>query len=277
MAIMAATDILVVIPSRGRSKEICDNPLYAHATVVVTSDQAVDEYRAAARTRGVQTGKFVVFENQVNLAYVRNFILENLFPQDAPLVMMVDDDFMGMRPLYVWRSQLVRKTEDILSIFGESYITASDLGTSLFGYAVNADPQRRTCEMPAHVRGWVSSGCTGHMDRRMRNDQSLYMMEDIDLSLQVQAERRILWQDLRWYAQDKPGYTKGGNSAIRTEQRRLEGFQAMNNRRLEGFQAMNNKWGSGTVSAANYQNELRSFTLNIDAPAGGHVKKGRRR
>ena len=227
----------IAIPSRNRALEILHNPLYGIAHVVVPDEDHVDEYRRAASHANITPGKFHVCGEHPSIAAKRDYILKEIWDPSEPFVFQVDDDFRAMRPTMHWRTVLVTNPEDIAAIFWETYISSSDAGSHVFGFAHKPDPKIRHAPTPVGLRGWVR-GAVGISDRSLHYDDQLYLMEDLDICLASQAKDRIIWQDHRWVPHFGPSWAKGGIAHSRTEERRQQCYDRINQ-----------KYGPGTVKS----------------------------
>ena len=238
----------VVVPSHHRPEAILKNPLYPYSHIVVNDAEQVDQYREAAAKANVVPGNFHVCGELPSIAAVRNFMLQEVWDSaNEPFFVQMDDDFLAMLPMMHWRTSFVSDPRDVLVIFWETYIAASDAGAHVFGYAHKPDPKTRNPSNPVGLRGWIRA-LTGISDPSLRYDDQLYLMEDLDICLQSQAKDRIIWQDLRWAPVLGANWAKGGIAHTRTEARRLECYNRINR-----------KWGAGTVTAR----AGRSFSLRI--------------
>ena len=242
----------IVIPSHGRPQQILKNPLYPLAHVVVRDEATADAYRATADKAGVTPGPFHVTGPLPNISSIRQWILDNLWDADEPFIFTTDDDLVYVRPTMVWRTERITDAADILAIIQEGYNSAVDAGAGLFGWSNNGSPQRRNAKDPWFFRTYVM-GQVGIIDRELRYDPRLYLMEDIDFSLLSMTRSKIIWNDNRWYWYCGPQWSKGGMSASRTT-----------DRLVESRDIMNRKYGAGTIKTL--KNKARNpyrFTMNV--------------
>ena len=117
----------VVVPSHHRPEAILKNPLYPFAHIVVNDAEQVDQYREAAAKANVVPGNFHVCGELPSIAAVRNFMLQEVWDSATePFFVQMDDDFLAMLPMMHWRTSFVSDPRDVLAIFWETYIAASD-------------------------------------------------------------------------------------------------------------------------------------------------------
>ena len=248
----------IAIPSRARGELILENPLLSIAHVVVDNQREYDSYVNA----GVPEERLVSMRGECrNISQVRQWILDNLWSEDEPFIMQVDDDFVGMIPMMKWKAEVISNPADVAAIFWESYISASDIGAGVFGYCFTANPRTRASWIPVWLRSWVKD-VTGVIDRSLKYDPSLFLAEDIDLCLQAQLRphQRILWKDDRFAPHVGKSWNYGGIAATRTEERRHDSYAMINK-----------KYGRNTIS------EKFSTTTGhrINVSVNGHIARNK--
>jgi len=202
-----AWDIEIVIPSRGRP--MC------HKTVALFNDplicvgeHEVDLYRAAHPTARILPHPV---GPQTTLAWVRQFILDSV-PQRV--VFMCDDDVSAFACLV---GQHVRRlgpneTEQVLI---NSAQNALDAGTAAFAFAHTIDVRNFRPFAPISFTGYANGFASGFIDREFKFDVALTTKSDIDISLQILRDRRILWRDMRFAFESNGWFRRTGGMAGR--------------------------------------------------------------
>ena len=212
---MSGLPFKIAIPSRGRANVISKNPLWQAAHVVIDNEEERDAYCKA----GVPDSNLVICDPYLTVSAKRQWILDNLWDDSEPFIMQVDDDFIGFWPKMRWRRQMITAPDDLIAAFWESYISAADLGTGMFGYGRQRFWSRIIySNEPVRLRYWIAC-VTGIIDRTLRYDPELYMVEDVDISFASLARSRVTWLDNRFVIQNLPDKSPGGMTNTRTKDR----------------------------------------------------------
>lgn len=143
----------------------------------------------------------------------RNWILDNV---DTPVVVMCDDDLMGVKCLVGSRRMIVN-ADEILAIIENSLQVAEDLNVSTFCWSRSAnDFLMRPEYLPMRPVQPVY-GCFGMRGpaRHRKYDETLKTRADLDWTMRTLLEDRIVYADVRFYFDFGTSFTgSGGNSGL---------------------------------------------------------------
>lgn len=177
----------------------------------------------------------VIPEGKVsNLVNTVNWILDN---RKSEYAIKVDDDTKSI----IWLLNRKRRKltpEEIHHVCVNGYQMALDCNAGLWGMNVNNDPLAYQINKPFGFADMILGPWQGFVNMEMRYDESLYLKEDYDLSLQVlDSHRRTLRFNYLSYDVDHQ-VLPGGCQTYRTDEREAE-----QNKLLQ------KKWGSHIVKA----------------------------
>ena len=229
----------MLTPSHGRPKMLLTNPLLPWVDLILNDSEQEDAYERTFEAAGVRPRSISLCGALPSIAAVRQWMNDNLDRPEDPFLMHIDDDFKGMKPMMRFDSVDIKDPHDIVAIFWESYISASDAGAGIFGWAHKPSPQHRAVWTPIGLRGWLR-GIWGLIDREVRFDRRFYVMEDVDICLAQQVPHRIIWQDYRWGPMTS-SWDYAGIAHTRTDERRRAAVQLINDKYGNGTCV----WGQG--------------------------------
>ena len=217
---LSAEDIpfKVLVMSKGRADQIPAHPLLSAAYVCVDTEDEQAKYVEAIERAGKSAHSVhVLGGHDPTLGAARRRALDELWRREEPFVVMVDDDFEGFVSRMRFRSVGYRNVDDLLSIFWQSYVTAKDIPTGLFGYGTLMSVMSRGTNLPFGALNGsdISAQAMGILDRDLRFDPSLSTGDDIDLSLQCLKKYRFFLKDMR-YSLVAATKTSGGVANVRT-------------------------------------------------------------
>lgn len=200
----------IVIPSRGRSKEIQDGALrlFPNATVCVGESEAKDyEYFCP---------KLLVHPDNVEgIGPLRQWIIDNV---EDEIVVQVDDDVHTVYSICGLTKRTYHDPQVAARIVATTAICAKDAGCKVFGFNQAWDVRKFRPYKPFQLNTWVG-GVVGVIGKERRYDISLKLRADIDFCLQSLLKDRIVWSEQRYSFVHKRWSGRGGNAEMRSEER----------------------------------------------------------
>ena len=180
-----------------------------------------------------------------NIAKVRNFILENA---DDEEVVMMDDDISVIG--YHEKLERIRMNgEKILHFLKSGYEMARELGVTLWGVNLQADPKFYREYSPFSFLSPVLGTFSCHLNTKIKYDESLFLNEDYDFFLKtIRKMRKVLRFNKYYYIAD---HLKSGGGC---GSYRLKDFE------IEQGKLMEKRWGS------------KVFRFNIKKSTNGRVR-----
>lgn len=201
-------DYQIVVPSRRRAENMPRlRSLLPDAYICVDQAERTD-YAAH-----VPEDKLLLHPGKVGGPAVRNWIINNV---DAPILVMSDDDFQGVRML-CGSHRFITNADDIRAIVENSARVCDDLDLTTFCYSRTANPI--ICQPDHYPAEAVHPvyGLFGIMGRARYRlyDEKLRSRADLDWSLRTFLEDRIVYCDLRFYFEFGASFSQsGGNSGL---------------------------------------------------------------
>ena len=199
----------ILMMSRGRAAMVARHPLLSVSHVCVDTEEDREEYLEMIGRLGTRSHVVhVLSKHAPTIGGARRAAMDDLWDESEPFVMMIDDDTLGLESLMGWKKRVYQSPEDLCTIFWESYRTASELPTGLFGYSRGGGAIRfRQTNQPIGVHvskqgqpkglGNVVAMIFGVLDRELRFDPNLSFYEDVDLNWQCRAKYRFFLRDSR--------------------------------------------------------------------------------
>lgn len=180
-----------------------------------------------------------------NLTNTRNWILNNI---DHKYILMVDDDYKSV----IWnlkRNLKKLSINEIIDVIENGFSMCDESGIKLWGLNVNSDPMSYTISKPFSFSNMILGPWQGIIKTELRYDETLYLKEDYDFSLQnLKNFRKVLRFNFLSYYVDHESLA-GGCQTYRTSENEIE----QNNMLL-------NKWGSDIIK---YNNRYDRDTINM--------------
>ena len=199
----------IVVPSKGRPENLLklDKLLTKYTVVVGEGDK---EAYSKIETEG---GEIVATPERIRgITPTRNWILNNF---NEETIVMIDDDFKGVRCLVGRSTRRYTKREDIQQIIENSMSIAEDLDISLFYWNREPNPMSFLATNPFRFVGGFASSAFGVRGRKLNFDERLKVRgEDVDLTLQALLKDRIIFSDTRFYFDF--GAIWGGEGGLQT-------------------------------------------------------------
>jgi hypothetical protein len=211
----------IVIPSRERSDILadCSLKIFPDAMVCVAESE-VEAYKPLTQNLLVHP------DSVVGLPVKRQWILDQL---DDEVVVQVDDDLVFVRSLASCRSSvIIRRPEDVYRIVENAMMCAKGSGAGVFGFATTGDMRMFRPYKPFRLAGWCGS-VLGVIGRKVRYDPNVLIRDDVDLCLQSMLKHRIIWQDSRFFFENKyQNFTgPGGNAKFRSEKQQSRDVETL--------------------------------------------------
>lgn len=234
-------DVAIVVISRDRANELAkrtDKLLEGYHLFYSGEGYEDYPYRAAEMhkvPRGVQ-----------GLSVVRNYVLDKL-PHKT--VVFFDDD---IRALY-WISSaksVALDTERTKLMIMNLVVHSRDLGALAFGLTPN-DIRKSSPLAPFMMRN-VAACVVGVNGREIRFDERNLLKVDYDFFLQAMVKNRVVHIDRRYYFVAGIETVPGGNTAFRTQERRLA--------EIENLQRW---WGDDVIKTGRSRKGTESLEVKV--------------
>lgn len=189
---------------------------------VIVHESELDDYKKVVPTDQLHTHT----ENRVT--NIRDHILENF---NSECVVMMDDDFIGVRPL-LSKLGLIRDKDYIYQLLFNSMVVCQDLGCGLFSYAPVINPIVMRPEVDPVKFNNTAFRTFGVMgDALNRRFSHVTGRGDIDFSMQALKEDRIIYVDCRFYFDHgNAGTGKGGSVGSVGLEHRQEAVKSLKRR-----------------------------------------------
>lgn len=195
---------------------------------------------------------------QGNLPRVRNHILD----QAEDTLLLLDDDISAVGRYVRGRVCHLSETETY-DLIAHATALCTDLGTVFWGLNVNWDKRCYRETAPFCLTSYIGGPWQGHVGNPCRYDETIYLKEDYDMTLQVLARYRMALRlnMYHYYARQagRGDSTTGGCSAYRTVERDLEHNELL--RRKWGRKIV--RFDTGNSHAATRRaNARKTFDIN---------------
>lgn len=166
----------------------------------------------------------IIPDKLIGVGAVRKHLVDTHRKEDY--IVILDDDVLGIYYRFADKMELVTNGEHFREILQNSYQVALDLGTPLFTYSANQNPNMYTQLDHFAFKGNVPS-CHGIIPSLLGDinyDSRFILMSDMDIALQCKYYRRYLFIDKRYNLKfsDK-WFNKGGSSTLRTTEMLQQG------------------------------------------------------
>lgn len=215
--------VAIVTPSRKREHIIATNPFLPIANVFVHESE-LDSYAGYFHGKQLLHGSLSTHTAVGSIAKIRNAMIEATWCDEVDMLMMCDDDVLGMRYIGGRVTYEVRGWRNMMPNIMATALTAREMGAPMFGFHQSGRPQERSVMLPFEMRSWISTHTAGLFDRQLRFDPQAVSHDDIDYSLQAIAKHKYVWRDHRWYVFcviEGHAKTEGGASSIRSKENEL--------------------------------------------------------
>ena len=238
--------------SLNRAK-ICKTHKYLKDITYVVSEKEAKEYREIH-------DKVWAIPNEIqgNLARVWNYILENAQSEN---VILIDDDIKHFRR---WnRNESIKLSEEqVHEMIEKGIILAEDLDVVYWGLNCLEDKGAYREYTPFGMKQYIGGPFQAHRANPLRYDESIYLKEDYDMTLQVLNKfRKNLRLNMYHYICEQATIV-GGCANYRTVEKEM----AMN-------RLLQEKWGSKIVKLdnSNRSKKIKEYDINpvIHVPISG--------
>lgn len=211
----------VVVPSRGRSGLMPGLLTMVPYANVLVHESEYDDYQEVVPDGQLHT------HNEGLVADIRNHILRNF---GGECVIMMDDDFIGVRPL-ISKLGLIKDPDYIHQLLYNSMMVCGDLGCSVFAYAPVINPIIMRPEVDPIKLNNTAFRTFGVMGEGLKRRFPSQGRADIDFSMQTLRDDRIIYVDCRFYFDHgNAGTGKGGSVGSVGAERRAKAVQDLKSR-----------------------------------------------
>lgn len=184
-----------------------------------------DEYEEYKRQNG-EDAKIISCKKgiQGNLCRIRNHIMRTEFENGADVVVIVDDDMMGVfffetENGYAYKRHLV-ETEDFLPFIEKYSIMADDIGAKFWGVNVNKDNQCYRAYSPFSTTSYIGGPFQVFLKgNECYYDERLPLKEDYDMTLQQLNKYRVVFRLNKFHYEVKQAEQAGGCATYRNFER----------------------------------------------------------
>lgn len=201
-------DCKIIIPSKGRSKNVLTTKMVDNAIICVAESEK-NEYSIYNTNNEIITHP----DDIIGLSNKRNWI-RNYFGD----VFMLDDDCTMLRRLYTDKNEASKTTpQETYMLIQNIYHCAIDSGAFLFGFNHSNAPMFFNAHKPIQLTGYIPGHAIG-----VRKENKLHFghstaVEDYFISGINAYFYRIIWKDNRFYVVQKDTFCNvGGLSYYRT-------------------------------------------------------------
>ena len=207
--ILKELDMVIVIPSRGRSDIIITHKIMPYATLVVPEPE-YDSYRKKV---GNDMTIICLPDSVRGLGATRNWVLDNFTEK---VVFMIDDDTKYLLNRTKEKELRITYPDDIFDVVVNTTIMALDLGVGLYGYGYTGDIRKFSPIKPFRFNKAVG-GSIGIIGRELRFNTAR-AKTDVDFCLKQLLKNRIFWVDDRYAFQQEVDSISGGSSLYRSRE-----------------------------------------------------------
>ena len=201
-------DYAICVPSRRRPLNCAQLNDLLPTSVICIDERERKDYAAF-----VPKERLLIHPPMDGAPKVRNWMLDNV---SAPIIIMLDDDFVGVRS-NVGAQRYITDSEEILAILENAVTACSDLDLTTFCFSRTQnltviDPVNEPIRPVQQV-----FGCMGLMGaaRKRKFDETLKSRADLDWTLRTLLEDRCVYADVRFYFDFGTSFTgDGGNSGL---------------------------------------------------------------
>lgn len=198
--------------SKGRSDTIGNETLRLWPGLTLVVDEVErDDYAGL-----VPDENLVTHPSLTPAVAIAQWIMDKYDDDD---LVYVGDDHIGLFGMAGWTPRRHRDPEVALAVLQNSAECAREAGAGMFGFAANSNPLIYEPYRPFNLARWVASPLGFVKGHGLRFDDRLTLMADVDICLQSLLKHRIIWCDRRWCYIGKGLNNKGGNAAMRSEER----------------------------------------------------------
>jgi hypothetical protein len=211
--VLKRSDISVHVPSSGRpDKALRTKTKFLPDAIVYVAEREKQAYLDA----GIPPDALRTHPNLEGMGRIRNFLHDDC---KTLVCLQVDDDFESVLARPGLRMRTIRRPELLGDLIYSTALVASDMGVSLFGWGVQAWSLTYKDHDPLGVRG-PFGGAVGTIGKLARWDDRLVIAEDCDVVMRELLERRIVFQDKRFYWNfGKIAGGTGGLQSVRSKER----------------------------------------------------------
>jgi len=215
----------ILIPSKERHKAMAGVLAFAgldNVKVYVT-EQEVTKYVTVLPKDHV-----FVIPDLVGLGAIRKYLVEQHRHEDY--IVILDDDVIGIYYRFDDKMNLIENPKHFREVLQNSYQVALDLGTPIFCYSANQNPNMYTQLDHCSFSGNVPS-CHGIIPSLLGSinyDPRFILMSDHDIALQCKYYRRYLFIDKRYNLKfSAKWFNRGGSSTLRTKEMLQQGTKLL--------------------------------------------------
>lgn len=207
------SDISIHIPSSGRpARALRTKTLFLPGAVIYVAEREKKAYLEA----GVPADALRTHPNLEGMGKIRNFLHQDC---QTLVCIQVDDDFESVLARPGLRMRTIRRPELLADIIYSTALVAGDMGVAFFGWGTQAWPLNYRDHDPLGIRGPFGGAC-GTIGKLARWDDRLLIAEDSDVVMRELLERRIVFQDKRYYWNfGKVAGGTGGLQSVRSKER----------------------------------------------------------
>jgi len=247
-------DIHFAIRSYKRSNTVSTIRVVPWAKIYVPNYQEA-EYRA-------HYGHSVIAipdENDGNIAFKSNYILDTLTPNWRYIVMLDDD----VTRIGYWSEgkKHVASHDHLRWFFPHFFQLAEDLGVRLWGVNQAEDPMFYQAYKPFSLLSGVLGPLTCHINPVLRFDPNMMFKEDYDFWYQNILRYRHTLRVDRYFYSSNQGLKAGGACSMRTREREMEAASRMMEKWGSNYRGVGGTSGGKSASGRNILNSRISIPI----------------
>lgn len=217
-------DYQVFIVSYKRAGAVTSDKVFKNAKIVIPESQ-YEEYAKHEYKNGCELLP-IPDEADGNTSRKRNYVMDHFADMCNGNIVMVDDDYKYIGR-FIDRKRKILSVDEVDALIRNGYQMCEDLGTVMWGLNVQGDPKFYMETTPFNFLSPILGPFQAFRNNPLRYDESLYLKEDYDMSLQVLKKyHKILRFNMYHYKVDH-FENSGGVVSFRTLQKEKEQLERM--------------------------------------------------
>lgn len=218
----------ILIPSKERADAIASCVLkftgIRDDIKVYVKQHEMEDYYKVLPKRNI----FEIPNDLVGVGAVRKYLVDQHRSEDY--IVILDDDVIGIYYRFGEKMDLIVDPDHFREVLQNSYQVALDIGTPLFCYSANLNPNMYTQLDHCDFKGNIPSchGIIPHLLGSINYDPRFILMSDHDIALQCKYYKRYLYLDKRYnLVFSNKWFNKGGSSTMRTKEQLQKGTRLL--------------------------------------------------